>query len=79
MATQANLCRQRAQLNEQQKTLSQLEQRHRDFAEAYKLIKTSRNHTHAQILTLQQVQCTGSPGWARSGGEEECVLNAAGQ
>lgn len=55
METEATLYTQEAQLREQTKALAQLEQQLKDFAEAYKLIKTERNHTHSQIHKLQQV------------------------
>ena len=42
-------------MREQSKTLAHLQQQLKDFGEAYKLIKTERNHTHAQINKLQQV------------------------
>lgn len=53
--TQASLDTQEVQLREQMKALAQVEQQLKDFAEAYKLIKTERNHTHSHIQKLQQV------------------------
>ena len=44
-----------AQLREEKKALAHLQQELADFAEAYKLIKNERNHTHSQIQQLQQV------------------------
>ena len=42
-------------MREQSKTLAHLQQQLRDYGDAYKLIKTERNHTHSQINKLQQV------------------------
>ena len=55
VGTQDSLCTKQAELREQTKTLAHLEQQLKDFAEAYKLIKTERNHTHSLIHKLQQV------------------------
>ena len=55
LGTRASLSTKEAQLREEGKTLSHLRRQLTDFSQAYKLIKTERNHTHSQIQQLQQV------------------------
>ena len=58
LSTRTALSTKESQLREQKKTVTGLQQQLADFAAAYKLIKTERNHTHSQINKLQQVvQC----------------------
>ncbi|CAI8004032.1 Coiled-coil domain-containing protein 146 [Geodia barretti] len=54
-SARAVLSTKEGQLREQKKTVAQLQQQLADFAAAYKLIKTERNHAHSQIHKLQQL------------------------
>jgi hypothetical protein len=77
LGTQATLHMQEAQMREQSKTLAHLQQQLRDYGDAYKLIKTERNHTHSQINKLQQLASEMREKWRVLQNEAEVLTTSA--
>jgi chromosome segregation ATPase len=75
--TKSTLSTKEAQLQEQRKTLAHVQRKLADFAEAYKLIKTERNHTHTQIQKLQQLASEMKERWRVLENEAEVLTTTA--